>query len=161
MKSFVLALGLWMATAGILSAQESRATLLGTVTDQSGAVVPGVEVAVVNANTNVRVTLITSQSGYYEATFLIPGRYRLEGVLAGFKRYVREDIELRTGERVTLDFKLELGQPNEQVTVVATAPMLETSTASAGQVIDNRRISELPVTDMSRRRGALTTLGNT
>ena len=84
MKRIIIALGLWMATAGISSAQESRATLLGTVTDQSGAVVPGVEVAVVNTNTNVRVTLITSQTGYYEATFLIPGRYRLEGVLTGF-----------------------------------------------------------------------------
>jgi hypothetical protein len=145
----ILPLGLLVLSTVSAFGQESRATLLGTVTDPSGAVIPGVDIIVQNTRTNSKTAVVSNESGYFEAPFLLPGSYRLEAQLTGFKRYLREGIALQTGERVTLNFSLELGQTTEQVTVVATAQLLETNSASSGQVIDNRRINELPVTDMN------------
>lgn len=138
-----------VAVTAPAAAQESRATILGTVTDQTGAVVPGVEVAVLNVRTNIRSSAVTNESGYYEVSYLIPGSYRIEAALPGFKTYLRDGVELATGQRVTLNIPLEIGEAIETVTVHGEAPLLETSSASAGQVIDNRRITELPVTDMN------------
>ncbi|HLV00205.1 MAG TPA: TonB-dependent receptor [Acidobacteriota bacterium] len=148
--SLVIALVLFLAFVSVeLTAQESRATIFGTITDQTGAVIPGVEVTVLNIRTNVGSTTTTNDSGYYEVPYLIPGRYRVEAALPGFKTHVREGIDLTTGQQATVNLQLEIGEANEVVNVTAQAPLLETSNASSGQVIDNRGINELPVTDMN------------
>ena len=133
-------LGVWR-----LSAQEFRATIVGTVTDQQGAVVPNVKVEVKNLETNVTVSTVTNESGVYVAPFLPTGRYTVAASVEGFKRAVRENLELRVGDRLQVDFRMEVGGVTEQVTVVAEVELLETMTASKGQVIDSRKVADLPL----------------
>ncbi len=133
------------AAAAPAGAQEFRGTITGTVVDASGAVVPGATVTITNVARGTSVTVVTSDVGYFQAPYLIPGAYRITVELAGFKKLVREGIELRVDDRLQLELALELGGTEEQVTVTAETPMLSTTTASIGQVIDARRVAELPI----------------
>jgi hypothetical protein len=134
-----------LAAAGMLLAQESRATLIGRVTDASGAVVAGAAVRVTNTATNVSAAAVTNDAGNYEAPYLLPGTYRVTVELAGFKKSVRDSIELRVSDRMTLDFSLEVGDVTDAITVTGETPLLESATASIGIVMDERRVAELPV----------------
>jgi len=131
--------------ASLLGAQEFRATISGTVTDQQSAIVPGAAVEVKNLDTNATVTTITNDSGNYVVPFLPTGQYTISVSLTGFKRAVRENILLRVGDRIQLDFQMEVGGVTEQVTVTAEVPLLETATASKGQVIDAAKVQDLPL----------------
>jgi hypothetical protein len=128
-----------------LCGQETRGTILGRVTDASGAVVAGVTVRLTNTATNVTVATQSNSEGNYEIPYLLPGAYRLTAEMAGFKTFVREGIELRIADRLVIPVAMELGQITEQVTVTAETPLLEAATASMGQVIDQRRVAELPI----------------
>lgn len=130
-----------------LDAQETRAQILGRVTDQSGAVVVGAAVKAVNTATNVTTTATSNQTGDYALPFLIPGTYNVIGQMAGFKDFEQEGVILRVADKATLNIVLQVGQASERVVVEGTAPLVEASNASLGQVIDNRRISELPLKD--------------
>jgi hypothetical protein len=130
------------ATAG---AQESRGTITGTVVDSSKAVVPGATVTITNVARGTDVTVVTNEIGYFQAPYLISGTYRITVELAGFKKLVREGIEVRVDDRLQLELPLEVGGAEEQVTVTADTPLLETTTASLGQVIDAKRVAELPI----------------
>ncbi len=127
--------------------QEARGTLLGRVTDQTAAVITGAKVEALNVNTGVRSTVTTNETGDYILPFLIPGPYTLTVEAPGFRRSVRSEIPVRVNERITIDVTLEIGQAAESVQVVGAAPLLDTSTASMGQVIDSRTILELPLKD--------------
>jgi hypothetical protein len=128
-----------------LPGQESRATLIGLVSDPTGAVVAGAAVRAVNTATNAGVSTTTNEGGNFEIPYLLPGLYRVTVELAGFKKAVRDGIELRVADRLTLDFTLELGDVAEAVTVTGETPLLEASTANIGIVMDERRVAELPV----------------
>ncbi|MDW8130628.1 MAG: TonB-dependent receptor [Bryobacterales bacterium] len=127
------------------SAQETRGTILGRITDPSGAVIPNVTVRVTNLATNVTFTTRSNNEGIYEIPYLLPGSYRLVAEMPGFRSFVRENIELRIADRVTIPIQMQVGEVSEQVTVVEQTPLLEAATASMGQVIDQRRIAELPI----------------
>jgi hypothetical protein len=129
---------------GSSSAQEARGTITGTVRDASGGVVPGASVTVTNEAMGTSVAAVTNERGFFQAPYLIPGTYQVAAELAGFKRYVREGIEVRVNEALDLQVVLEAGALQEKVTVTASAPLLETTNASLGQVIDSRRVAELP-----------------
>src|SRR5260370_1696289 len=137
--------GLMMAAAGGLLAQEFRATLTGTITDNQGAVIVGVRVEVVNLETNVAQTVTTNTTGVYVAPYLTVGHYRVSASSAGFKRAVRDDVELRVGDRVQVDFQMEVGANTEQITVTGETELLETSSATHGQVIDTKSLQDLPL----------------
>lgn len=138
-------LAIVLGLAASLLAQDPRGRILGRVTDSSGAVVPGVEVKAVNTATNVAVSGATNDQGNYEILYLIPGVYQVSAELQGFKKYIRDGIEVRVNDRITLDVNLEPGAIAETVTVTGQTPLLEASTASIGQVVDNRRLIELPL----------------
>ncbi len=125
-------------------AQESRGTILGRVMDPSGAVVSGAKVQVTNTQTNVSSASATNPEGNYEFPFLIPGTYRVTAELQGFKKAVRDGIELRVNDRLALDLALEVGEVAETVVVQGETPLLDTSSASLGMVMDTRRLSDLP-----------------
>src|SRR5581483_1709606 len=132
--------------ASLLSAQTTgAATIVGTVTDSSGAVVPGAKVTVVNTGTNFQFSGVTNQDGYYYVPYLRPGVYNLTIEASGFKRYVRDGIELRTNDEPRIDVKLELGNVAESVEVQAVTPLLETETAVAGGVIEGQTVVKIPV----------------
>ncbi len=100
---------------------------------------------VTNVGTNVTSTARTNQTGDFLLTYLVPGTYTLTVTHEGFREFVREGIPIRIGDRVTIDVTLQPGSVTERVVVEATAPLLEQASASMGQVIDTRRISELPL----------------
>ncbi|GAC1663708.1 MAG: hypothetical protein NVS9B4_18740 [Candidatus Acidiferrum sp.] len=133
--------------SGSARAQESRGSIVGRVTDPSGAAIPGTEVTVTNTQTNIAIKTITEATGEYTVLYLIPGQYSLSVQASGFKNLVRQGIDVRVGDRLTVDLQLEFGTTTETVTVTAEAPLLETANGSGGQVIDQRRISELPLSD--------------
>ncbi|MDP3001183.1 MAG: TonB-dependent receptor [Bryobacterales bacterium] len=125
--------------------QESRGSILGRVSDLSGAVIPGATVKITNTATGVNTPGATNEQGNYFAPYLIPGLYRIDIEHRGFKRVVRDGIELRVNDRLEINLTLEVGEVTEQITVVAETPLLETATASMGSVVDSRRVAELPV----------------
>ncbi|MEK7405270.1 MAG: carboxypeptidase regulatory-like domain-containing protein [Acidobacteriota bacterium] len=142
---------LWAAAAALVVflpaavlAQDARGTILGRVTDPSEAVIPGAEVRVTNAATGVAVVAKTNQAGNYVLAYLLPGAYRLEAETTGFKKFVRENIEVRVGDTLEIDIAMQVGTPTETVQVTAETPLLQTAEASVGQVVDERRIMDLP-----------------
>ncbi|MFB3828817.1 MAG: carboxypeptidase regulatory-like domain-containing protein [Bryobacteraceae bacterium] len=131
--------------AGAVSAQEARGTIVGRITDPSGAVVPGATVTVTNTAMGTKTVLTSNAAGLYQALFLIPGIYQVAVDAGGFKRFVRNDIEVRVNDRIEINAALELGVAAETVTVSAETPLLSTATASVGTVVDARRVADLPV----------------
>jgi len=131
--------------ADVISAQDTRGMILGRVVDPQESPVPGATVTVTNTLTNVATTRQTNEQGYYEANLLVAGTYQVAATAAGMKRVLRQGIELRLGAHVPIDIRMELGSVNDQVTVSAGTPLVETDTISTGRLIDNRDLNELPV----------------
>jgi hypothetical protein len=134
-----------LAIAGAGGAQEFRATLSGRVTDTQGAVVPAARITLLNQESQSKTETVSGPDGFYNVPFLAPAAYTIYVENAGFKRYVREGVRLNANDRVTVDAILELGGVNEQVTVSAQASALESATASTGEVLESRQVSDLPL----------------
>lgn len=134
-----------LLSSGLVFGQETRGTIRGRVTDPSDAVVAGVEIRATNVSMNITVSTKSNDAGNYEIPFLLPGMYRLTAGSAGFKTFTRDRIEIRIGERIPIEIRLEIGDAVERVTVTAETPLLESATASIGQVIDQRRLADLPI----------------
>jgi hypothetical protein len=114
--------------------QETRGTIFGRVLDPSSAVVAGAKVTILNTETNISTSLVSNSTGYYEASLLLSGSYRVTVEMQGFKTSVRDGIVLPVGSRLQADMKLEVGEIAQQVTVTAEAPLLETSTGAASRI---------------------------
>ncbi|PYS27775.1 MAG: hypothetical protein DMG11_15210, partial [Acidobacteria bacterium] len=124
---------------------QSTAQINGRVTDQTGAVLPGVEVTATQTATGAARTAVTDETGSYTLPTLPVGPYRLEGALPGFRTYAQTGIILQVGSNTTVNVVMEVGQVAETVKVEANAALVETRTTSVGQVIDNQRVLELPL----------------
>lgn len=140
-----------------LSAQSLFGSILGTVTDNSQAVVANATVRIRSAETNAVRTVQTDSAGDYQAPALPVGVYEVACEVSGFKRAVISGVKLEVDERARIDIKLELGAVGQQVQVIAAAAILETDTASQGTVVDNRTITDLPLN--GRDFAQLATLG--
>ena len=134
----------YAALTGAAYAQDSRGTITGTVRDASKAVVPGATVTATNAEMGNTVTATTNEAGAFQLPYLIAGTYKVTVELQGFKKHVRDKVEVRIADRLELDVTLEIGGTIEEVTVSVETPLLETTNASLGNVVDSRRIAELP-----------------
>jgi hypothetical protein len=141
-----MAASLVCLSAGV-AAQDFRGMITGRVSDSSGAHMPGVTVTATNVATNVASTATTTGEGNYTIQYLTPGRYTVAAELSGFKRFSREGIDVRVGDALTVNVVLEVGRLEETVSVTAESPLLELNTATTGQVIDEKRISMLPLSD--------------
>jgi len=141
----VLACLVGLLQAPDVFAQEARGTIVGVVKDVSGGVVPGAEVKVTNKAMGTVTTVVTNDAGLYQATYLIPGLYKIESSMPGFKTFVADDVELRTNERLEYNIQLEVGEQSETIVVTGEMPLLATASASMGQVVDARRVADLPV----------------
>src|SRR5262245_47473415 len=117
-------------------AQEFRGSISGRVTESSGAAVTGATVTITNAATNTSTTATTNGNGDYTVLYLNPGRYAVAVEAQGFKKSVRQGIEVRVGDKLAVDLALEVGDVADTVNISSDAPLLETNPASAGQVID-------------------------
>ncbi|MBS1792768.1 MAG: TonB-dependent receptor [Acidobacteria bacterium] len=147
MRILAFSAGLLMilALAQIVSAQETRGTIRGTVVDPNKASVPGAVVKIVDTARGTTTTLTTNDEGIYQANYMIPSTYQITVEASGFKRTLRENVQLQINQTLSIDFALEIGGNQETVTVTTESPALESSNASLGQTIDQRRISELPL----------------
>jgi hypothetical protein len=143
---------------------QATAQISGTVRDQTGAVLPGVEVTATQTDTGVSRATITNETGSYVMPSVPVGPYRLEAVLPGFRTFVQTGIVLQVNADAVINPVLEIGQVTEQVEVQANAALVETRNTSVGQVIENERILELPlngrqVTDLITLSGAAVQTG--
>jgi Carboxypeptidase regulatory-like domain/TonB dependent receptor len=133
------------ATAAISLAQIGTSTITGRVTDSSGAVIPGVNVSIVQKATNFTSNVVTNSEGIYRVPSLIPGSYRVSFEASGFKRVVNDDVELRTGDTLAVDAAMQVGQITESVEVTSAAPLLETETSSTRTVMSGEVLYEMPL----------------
>jgi len=138
-KSILQCLGGVVLLAGIAHAQE----FTGRVTDSSGAVLPKAKITVVNQDTNVATTTVTTTSGNYTVPYLRPGVYKVSATSAGFETQTKTDITLQVSQTVTVDFVIKVGSVAETVTV--NAAELDRSKADVGEVVENERVSQLPL----------------
>jgi len=140
---------LFMAIAAVLSAssasaQVDRAALTGTVKDASDAVVPGATVTARNSATNVPALSVTDAQGTYVIAGLIPGPYVVEVELSGFNKTSRR-VDLDTGPRARVDFKLTVGALEQNIVVEASSPIVNTEQATLGTVISQPEVAKLPL----------------
>src|SRR5262249_35823068 len=153
-RSIVLGLALF---APALFAQTGEIT--GRVTDSTGAVVPGAMVKVTSVATGADRDIQTNGEGYYNAPLLLPGEYKISVRHDGFRPITRSGITLAVDQRSEINFTLELGSVSESVVVQADTAQLDTVQASQGQVIDNKRIVELPLNGRNYEELALISAG--
>src|SRR5712691_12590018 len=126
-------------------AQATTAQVSGTVKDQSGAVLPGVEVTVTQTATGGKRSTVTNETGNYVLASLPLGPYMLEASLPGFKAYVQTGIVLQVDASPTINVVLQIGQVSDQVEVQANASQVETRTTAIGQVVTNQQVAEMPL----------------
>ncbi len=147
-----------------IACAQGTAQINGTARDQSGAVLPGVDVTATKTDTGITRTTVTNETGGFVLPNLAPGPYRLEAGLPGFRTFVQTGIVLQVNSNPAFNVVLEVGQVAEQVEVQANAALVETRTVGVGQVIENERILELPlngrqVTDLIVLTGAAVQTG--
>src|SRR5947209_3714843 len=126
-------------------AQATTAQISGTVKDQTGAVLPGVEIAVTQTATGAKRTAVSNETGNYVLASLPLGPYMLEAGLPGFKTYVQTGIVLQVDANPTINVVLQVGRITDQVEVQANAALVETHSTGIGTVVDNQRVVELPL----------------
>src|SRR5216110_1025055 len=124
---------------------QSTAQISGVVTDQSGAILPGVEVKVTQTDTGITRSAVTNETGLYILPNLPIGPYRLEAALPGFRTFAQTGIVLQVSANPEINIVMAVGQVAETVEVQADAALVETRNTGVGQVIDNVRVLELPL----------------
>src|SRR6266404_7438319 len=124
---------------------QTTATIVGTVTDSSGAVVPGVSITVTAKDTGLTRKATTNQSGNYVATFLPVGQYSVTAEVTGFKKKTVTGIVLEVNQEPRVDIALEVGAVTDSVTVSGETSQLQTENAVVGQVVDNRYTTQIPL----------------
>ncbi|MBL8217584.1 MAG: TonB-dependent receptor [Bryobacterales bacterium] len=138
LSTFVLALA-------VAPAQNITGAILGAVTDPTGAAIAGAKVEVVHLETNQSTRVTTDATGFYQANYLRPGTYRVAISNSGFKTSVREKLNLPLEGRLRIDFQLEVGDTATSLTVSEETPLIESESASLGQVVNTRSIEEIPI----------------
>jgi Carboxypeptidase regulatory-like domain len=136
---------LLLAITAPVTAQQTSGSVVGAVTDNTGAVVSGAAVTLTNVDTGDRRTATTSQSGDYEFVNLVPGNYRVDVENTGFKHFIRSNVVVQVQGSTRVDAAMALGNVSETVEVSSQAPLLETQQATVGQVVAGRAVSELPL----------------
>ncbi len=134
-----------LSAGALLHGQETRGTIVGRVTDATGAVIQNADVQVVSKAMGTIVSLKSNQEGLFVAPLLIPGMYQVSVTAPGFKKSVRENVELRVSDRIEVNTMLEMGTAEQSIVVVENAALLATETASNGSVITSRQIMDMPL----------------
>ena len=148
MKRLLFCLGLaGLLTAGMVPSAWGQAltSLRGTISDQSGGVIPAAKVTLVNVDTAITRVSSSSGDGVYEFLQVSPGKYRLGIEAPGFRKYVQDNIELLVNTPATINVALEVGHATEVVSVSAEAPLLNTSDATLGNTFDQEQVKQLPL----------------
>jgi hypothetical protein len=128
-----------------LAAQAVTGTILGVITDSTGAILPGVTVTLTNAGTGLVRVVTTDSNGEYTAPSLPTGRYAVKAELSGFKTTTMPDVDLGVDQRMRINAKLEIGTVQESVTVTGSSPLVQTSSSELGTTVVEEQIKTLPL----------------
>ena len=159
LRLFVLVCTYVLLCAASGLAQQETATITGTVTDSTGAIVPKATVVATNVQTNLSVKTETDDAGLYVIPSLRPGEYSVTVESSGFRKIIRSGITLQVAQVARLDVSLDPGNVTEAVEVVGATSLLETQTSSRGLVIDQKKIVELPLNGRDYNQLALLSPG--
>ncbi|MFI5103387.1 MAG: TonB-dependent receptor domain-containing protein, partial [Terriglobales bacterium] len=150
---------LLLVFAGSARAQKDTGNIVGTVSDPTGAVIAGAKVTVTDVERGLTFNTTTNDAGEYVAGPLRVGRYTVTVEHPGFKKAVSVAVPLDVQQRIAINITLQIGQVGEQIEVTGAAPLLETETSGLGQVIDNKRVVNLPLNGRNFAQLALLTAG--
>ena len=137
--------GLFLFSSTKSISQTFYGSIVGTVSDSTGAVVPGTNITLTNLGTTEKRTMETDATGSYRFVNLLPGRYRVEAEKTGFKRFAREPVVVEVESAVRIDLTMEVGEVTQTVEVSAQTPLLQSETSSLGQVVEARKVTEAPL----------------
>ena len=144
-KSVVSSVFLLILFFSLAFAQLDTGTISGTAADQTGAAVPGASVAIKNVDTGIVRRLVTNEAGRYEAVALPAGTYEVTASLVGFQTFVRGGIGLTVGRNAVVDIALRVGDVSQAITITAETSQVETTTATVTQLIDERKVLDIPL----------------
>ena len=144
-RAVVLAILLVAAGARSGFAQGTAASLRGTVTDQSGAIVSGAQLTALQTETGLQRTAVSDAQGAYVLVALPVGHYRLEAQAKGFKKYIQEGIALEVNQTATVAIRLVVGTTTQTVEVTSDAPVIESASTNLGQTVGEREVLDLPL----------------
>jgi hypothetical protein len=131
---------------------QTAATIVGDITDASGAVAPNISVTAINEGTGIERKVLTNDAGQYRITPLNPGTYTIQIEAAGFKKEVRTSVVLQVGTVLEVDFSLQVGQVTETIGVTGGPPALQTEDASVGNIVNSKALERLPVNQRNYTR---------
>jgi hypothetical protein len=143
--SLFLALGVVLSACTLVQGQSTYGSIMGSITDPSGAAIADAQVTLTNLGTTETRTQPTSADGLYSFVNLIPGNYRIEVQKPGFKRITQEPVVVQVQQTSKIDIALPIGQATETVEVTSETPLLQAETSSLGQVVEQRKANELPL----------------
>jgi Carboxypeptidase regulatory-like domain/TonB dependent receptor len=156
-KTTLAVVFLWLVGAAVTGlAQVDTGTVVGTIKDASGAVVPNATATATNVDTGIKTAVKSASDGNYVITPVKIGRYSISAEAAGFRTEVRQNIVLDVQQTIRLDFSLRVGSVTETTNVTGDAPLLDTQDASLGDVVASQQIEQLPLN--GRRYTDLATL---
>ena len=144
-RRLMLLLAAVLLCPALAGAQAVTGTMIGRITDGSGAVVPGVTVTLTNTGTKLTRVVTTDTDGEYTAPSLPPGRYTIVAEIPGFKSVTMPDVALGVDQRLRMDLKLEVGALTESITIEGTSPLVQTSSSELGTTVQEEQIQTLPL----------------
>ena len=141
----VLASTALLASSLSLYGQSTYGSIVGSVTDSSGAVLPDANVTLTNVGTGEKRTQSTGSDGLFTFVNLFPGQYRIDVEKQGFKHFVRPEVTVEVQQNTRVDAALQVGEVSQVVEVTSETPLLQTESSSLGQVVEQRKADELPL----------------
>src|SRR6266446_743192 len=145
LQTLLLSVVLILTSSLSLHGQSTYGTVDGSVTDPSGAALPGAQVTLTNKGTQEKHTQVTGSEGSYQFVNVIPGEYRLDIEKSGFKHFARPNVTVQVQQDTHIDAALTVGQVSETVEVTSESPLLQAETSSLGTVVEERKANELPL----------------
>src|SRR5690242_16042227 len=158
LRSLAFAFCLLFVAGGAVYGQ-GLGSIVGTVTDPSGGLVPSATVKITDEGTSLTRDTTTNAQGYYVVPSLRPSNYSVTVEAAGFAPVTRKSVELQADQTVTVNLAVSVQQANQTVTVEAPVQQVDTSTATLSEVVDRRRVIELPLNGRNAASLALITAG--
>ena len=133
------------AASSVMRAQVAGGTILGTVSDPSGAAVPNVAVSIKNVATGVARDVTTDSAGFYTLPNVLPGQYEVTASASGFSTLVRSGITMAVGQTVELNLTLQVGAVTQQVEATGAAPSVQTATSTVSEQVSATTVRQLPL----------------
>src|SRR6202161_56793 len=145
LRSLLVSLALLVFVSPSLFAQSTYGSVVGSVTDSSGAAIAGATVSLTNVGTQEKRTQPSGADGLFTFVNLFPGQYRVDIEKSGFKHFARTDVTVQVQQSTSVNASLQVGEVSQVVEVTSQTPLLQTESASLGQVVEQRKADELPL----------------